>query len=229
MGTLVTAKLDNSIATITMDDGKVNALSPDMFAQVNAALDEAADARAVVLSGRPGVFSAGFDLKVLQTRGPEAVGMIRAGFELSVRLLTFPAPVLVACTGHAIAMGSFLLVSADYRIGADGPYKITANEVSIGMTIPVAAIEACRQRLSPAYLSRALTLAEVFPPAEAAAAGFLDLVVPEPDLAEAAAAAAGRMAALDRAAHAATKLRVRGPVVAAMRADLEATGAGIKF
>ncbi|HEX3489811.1 MAG TPA: crotonase/enoyl-CoA hydratase family protein [Streptosporangiaceae bacterium] len=229
MGTLVTTKWDNSVATITMDDGKVNALSPDMFAQVNAALDQAADTAAVVLSGRPGVFSAGFDLRVLQARGPEAEGMVRAGFELAVRLLTFPAPVLIACTGHAIAMGSFLLVSADYRIGADGPYKITANEVSIGMTIPGAAIEACRQRLTPAYLSRALTLAEVFPPAAAAAAGFLDLVVPEADLAEAAAAAAGRLAALDRAAHAATKLRVRGPVVAAMRADLEATGAGVRF
>jgi enoyl-CoA hydratase len=228
MGTLVTTGWDDSIATITMDDGKVNALSPDMFAQVNAALDKAADAAVVVLAGRPGVFSAGFDLRVLQARGPEAAGMVRAGFELAVRLLTFPAPVLIACTGHAIAMGSFLLLSGDYRIGADGPYKITANEVSIGMTIPVAAVEVCRQRLSPAYLSRALTLAETFPPAAATAAGFLDLVVPASELADAAAAAAGRLAALDRAAHAATKLRVRGPVVAAMRADLEATGAGIR-
>ena len=228
MGTLVTSRLDNSIATITMDDGKVNALSPDMLAQVNAALDDAADAAVVVLTGRPGVLSAGFDLRILQARGPDAEGMIRGGFELAVRLLTFPAPVVIACTGHAIAMGSFLLLSADYRIGADGPYKITANEVAIGMTIPVAAIEICRQRLSPAYLSRALTLAETFPPAEAVAAGFLDLVVPGPELADAAMAAATRLAALDRAAHAATKLRVRGAAAAAIQADLQATGAGLR-
>ena len=164
MGTLVTSRLDHSIATITLDDGKVNVLSPDMLGQVNAALDEAADAAVVVLTGRPGVFSAGFDLRVLQARDAAAEGMIRGGFELAARLLTFPAPVLIACTGHAIAMASFLLLSADYRIGADGPYKITANEVAIGMTIPVAAIEICRQRLSPAHLSRALTLAETFPP-----------------------------------------------------------------
>jgi enoyl-CoA hydratase len=228
MGTLVTSRLDNSIATITLDDGKVNVLSPDMLDQVNTALDEAADAAVVVLTGRPGVFSAGFDLRVLQARDEAADRMIRGGFELAARLLTFPAPVLIACTGHAIAMGSFLLLSADYRIGAEGPYKITANEVAIGMSIPVAAIEICRQRLSPAHLSRALTLAETFPPAEAAAAGFLDLVVPEPELADAAAAAASRLAALDRTAHAATKLRVRGATVAAIRADLEATSAGLR-
>lgn len=227
MGTLVTSRLDNSIATITLDDGKVNVLSPDMLDQVNAALDEAADAAAVVLTGRPGIFSAGFDLRVFQADQKEAERMVRGGFELAVRLLTFPAPVVAACPGHAIAMAAFLLLSADYRIGAEGPYKITANEVSIGMTIPAAAIEICRHRLNPAYLSRTLTLAESFPPAAAAAAGFLDLVVPGPDVADAAAAAAGRLAELDRAAHAATKLRLRGPVVAAMRADLEATGAGI--
>jgi enoyl-CoA hydratase len=228
MGTLVTSRLDNSIATITLDDGKVNVLSPDMLDQVNTALDEAADAAVVVLTGRPGVFSAGFDLRVLQARDEAADRMIRGGFELAARLLTFPAPVLIACTGHAIAMGSFLLLSADYRIGAEGPYKITANEVAIGMSIPVAAIEICRQRLSPTHLSRALTLAETFPPAEAAAAGFLDLVVPEPELADAAAAAASRLAALDRAAHAVTKLRVRGATAAAIRADLEATSAGLR-
>jgi enoyl-CoA hydratase len=200
-----------------------------MFSQLNAALDDAAEAAVVVLTGRPGVFSAGFDLRVLQTRDDAAEGMIRSGFELAARLLTFPAPVVVACTGHAIAMGSFLLLSADYRIGADGPYKIMANEVAIGMTIPAAAIEICRQRLSPVCLSRALNLAEAFPPAAAAVAGFLDLVVPEPDLADAALAAAGRLAMLDRAAHATTKRRVRGPAVAGIRADLEATGAGIRL
>ena len=229
MGTLVTTRIENSIATITMDDGKVNALSPDMLGQVGAALDEAeaATAAVVVLTGRPGVFTAGFDLGVLQARGPEAEAMIRGGFELAARLLSFPAPVIIACTGHAVAMGSFLLLSGDYRIGADGPYKIMANEVAIGMAVPVAAIEVCRQRLAPAQLSRALTLAETFPPAEAALAGFLDLVVPEAELADATAAAARRLAALDRAAHTTTKLRLRAATVAAIRADLEAAAAGL--
>ncbi len=105
-----------------MDDGKVNALSMAMFGEVNAALDRAGQAGAtVVLAGREGIFSARFDLTVLRAGGPQAAALVQAGFELSARLLAFPAPVVVACTGHAVAMGAFLLLSGDFRIGAAGP------------------------------------------------------------------------------------------------------------
>jgi len=128
MTELVSYAFDGKVATITMDDGKVNVLSPAMQAELNAALDQAeADQAVVLLTGRPGVFSAGFDLAVLQGRGDEAGTMVLGGFELSLRLLGFARPVVVACTGHAIAMGSFLLLSGDYRLGADARYKITAN------------------------------------------------------------------------------------------------------
>src|SRR5262245_55828281 len=111
--------LTDRIATITMDDGKVNALSPAMLAAVDEALDAAqqSDAMAVVLAGRPGRFSAGFDLGVLTAGGPDAEHMLRAGFELAERLLSFPRPVVIACTGHAVAMGSFLVCAGDYRVG----------------------------------------------------------------------------------------------------------------
>ena len=170
MGTLVSYQLTDSVATITMDDGKVNAASPQMLAELGKAFDRAgADQAVVVLAGRPGVFSAGFDLPVLRAGGTAASAMVRAGFELAGRLLSFPAPVLIACTGHAVALGSFLLLSGDYRLGAAGPYKITANEVAIGLTMPQVAIEICRQRLTPAFFTRAVTLAEVFPPDDAVA------------------------------------------------------------
>jgi len=179
MGTLVSYQLEGSIATITMDDGKVNALSVQMLTELGAALDRAtADRAVVVLTGRDGLFSAGFDLAVLRGGGSDASGMLRAGFELAERLLSFPTPVLIACTGHAVAMGVFLLLSGDYRVGAAGPYKITANEVAIGLTMPRAAVEICRQRLTPAHFNRAVVLAEVFSPDDAVAAGFLDRVVP---------------------------------------------------
>ena len=128
------------VAAITMDDGKVNALSPAMLAALNDALDRAEDneVAAVVLAGRPGRFSAGFDLGVLRGGGAEAEGMLKSGFELAERLLAFPLPVVLACTGHAITMGSFLVLSADYRIGAAGDFKIQANEVAIGLTMPYA-------------------------------------------------------------------------------------------
>src|SRR6185503_10431701 len=135
MGTLVSYQLDGSVATITMDDGKVNALSLQMLTELGAALDRAtADRAVVVLTGRDGIFSAGFDLKVLRAGGPDAWAMLRGGFELAERILSFPTPVLIACTGHAIAMAVFLLLSGDYRVGVDGPYKINANEVAIGLT-----------------------------------------------------------------------------------------------
>ena len=168
MGTLVSYRHEDSVAAITMDDGKVNALSVQMLAELNGALDRAAADRAVVvLSGRPGVFSAGFDLPVLRAGGSPAIAMLREGFELAERMLSFPIPVAIACTGHAVAMGAFLLLSGDYRVGAAGPYKLAANEVAIGLTMPRAAIELLRQRLAPAHFNRAVTLAEPFSPENA--------------------------------------------------------------
>jgi enoyl-CoA hydratase len=211
-------ELDDAVATITMDDGKVNALSPDMLAAVEAALDRAAeDGTVVVLRGREGTFSAGFHLPTLRAGGPEATGMIRSGFELAARLLAFPRPVVVACTGHAVAMASFLLLSGDLRIGAAGSFRIVANEVAIGLTMPRAAIELCRQRLTPAAFSRTVLLSEPFSPDEAVAAGFLDRVVEPAVLDEAARSAAAALAALDPAAHRASKLRAREATLAAIR------------
>jgi len=222
MGTLVSYRLDDSVATITMDDGKVNVLSPALFAELGAALGRAeADRAVVVLTGRPGVFSAGFDLTILRSGGAASADLLRAGFELAVRLLAFPTPVVVACPGHAVAMGAFLVLSGDYRIGARGAYKLTANEVAIGITMPRAAVEICRQRLIPACLSRAVGLAEVFSPDNAVDAGFLDRVVPPAELAQAAAAVAAELTTLDLDAHAATKLRARQQTLAALREAID--------
>ena len=222
MSNLVSYHQAAATATISMDDGKVNALSPQMFGELNSALDQAEAAGVtVILAGREGVFSAGFDLGVLRAGGPQATALVRSGFELSARLLEFPAPVVVACTGHAIAMGVFLLLSGDFRLGAAGPYRITANEVAIGLTMPRPAIEICRQRLAPAHFNRALILADVYAPDGAVAAGFLDRVVTPAELGPAAQAAADQLARLDMAAHAATKRRIRQPVAEAIRAALE--------
>src|SRR5262245_27428807 len=126
MSNLVGYALEDAVATITMDDGKVNVMSPSMATALNTALDRAeADRAVVLLTGRTGVFSAGFDLGVLRAGGSEAAAMVRAGFELAERVLSFPLPVVIACPGHAVAMGVFLLLSGDYRVGVAGPYKIT--------------------------------------------------------------------------------------------------------
>jgi enoyl-CoA hydratase len=220
---MVSYYCDDAIATITIDDGKVNALSVAVLAELNAALDQAErDDAVVILAGRDGVFSAGFDLPVLRGRGPDALAMLRAGFELAARLLAFPRPVVIACTGHAVAMGVFLLLCGDYRVGATGPYKITANEVAIGLTMPRAAVEICRQRLTPAHFNRAVVLAETFSPADAVAAGFLDRTAGASSVPEVARGVAAQLATLDRSAHEATKRRARAQALSAIRSAIDA-------
>ena len=220
---MVDYELADGVATIRMDDGKVNALSPTMLRAVGEAVDRAeADGAAIVLAGREGRFSAGFDLSVLNAGGDGATAMLRAGFETSLRLLSFPRPVVVAVTGHAIAMGSFLVLSGDHRIGiAGGGFRIHANEVMIGLTMPRAAIEICRQRLTPAGVERAVVLAEPFTHEEAIGVGFLDRVVDGDVVAAAQETAATFAAGLDGRAHALTKRRTREAMLGALRTAID--------
>ena len=214
----VSYESDGGVATITMDDGKVNALSPDMQAEINAALDKAeADGAVVLLTGNQKALSAGFDLSIISTPGPESIAMLRGGFELSTRLLSFPTPVVIAASGHAIAMGFFLLLSGDYRIGVDRPVKLVANEVAIGMTLPWAAVEITRHRLTPNAFQRMLNTAEPIVPSEAVAAGVLDAVVAENELMDAAREVATRFTSLNMDAHRGTKARVRQQMLKAIR------------
>ncbi len=230
MSDIVAYKLEQPICTITLDDGKVNCLSPQMLDEINAALDRAEkDGAAVVLAGRQGKFSAGFDLAVVGRGGNEAVDMLIGGFRLAERLLSFPMPVVIACTGHALAMGSFLLLSVDYRIGADGAHKIGANEVSIGMTMPRFGVEICRQRLAPAHFHRAVITAEIYSPAGAVEAGFLDQVVPADELIAAARDKATALAGLSMPAHTATKLRAREKALQAVGDAIEADEAELRL
>jgi enoyl-CoA hydratase len=219
---LVTYTLDGAVATITMDDGKANSLSPTMLAALNSALDRAAaDNAVVVLTGREGRFSAGFDLGVLRAGGSEAHGMLMGGFRLCERLLSFPLPTVAACNGHAIAAGSFLLLSCDVRLGAAGAFKIGANEVAIGLTMPYTAIELMRQRLNPRFFSRCALTAEILAPDDAVLAGFLDQTVPAAEVLVDALELAIGFAKLDLKAHAASKQRVRETTFAAVRKAIE--------
>ncbi len=206
----VSYELAGRVATIVLDDGNRNVISPQMLQEINEALDRAEkDKAVVVLTGREDVFSAGFDLNILKRGVLDAFKMLCGGFELSARLLAFPMPVVIACNGHAIAMGAFLLLSGDYRIGSAGPFRIVTNEVAIGLTMPFSGIEICRQRLAPAHFVRAAILAEDYTPETAVEAGFLDRVVPAEDLMPEAIATATRLAELDANAHDRTKSRTR--------------------
>ena len=165
MPELVTYRRADLVSTITMDDGKVNVFSIAMLRELHGAFDQAErDGTVVLLSGRPGCFSAGFDLGVFQGPPEDALVMLRLGATLAERILSFPSPVAVACTGHAFPAGAFLLMAADTRIGADGPFKLGLNEVRIGLTLPWFAIVLARHRLSPAHFDHAAVTGTMFDP-----------------------------------------------------------------
>lgn len=211
MTNLVSYSLTQKVATLTLRNGKVNALSHEVFNAFNAALDQAEqDQAVVVISGQPGIFSAGYDLKQMGTSMEAASALVKVGSTFCRRLLSFPTPVLAACTGHAIAKGAFILLSADFRLGVEGPFKLGLNEVAIGMTMHHAGIELARNRLSPAHFQRAVVNAEMFSPQGAVTAGFLDALVPADQVLVQAQEEAAKMAAtLNMRAHHQTKLKAR--------------------
>lgn len=209
------------VATIRIDDGKRNALSPEVLRGIYAALDRAESDRAtVILTGREAVFSAGFDLNVMKRGGANAIRMLRSGYALTARVMAYPHPVIAACNGHSFAMGVFLMLSADYVIGSRGDFRISANEVAIGLTMPRVAAAMLKHRLGPAAFQRAVVLSEQFNPESALGAGFFDELVAPGDLMARAGFHAAEFAKLDERAHTASKRRIRASLIRRIRFSL---------
>ena len=216
-------ELRDSVAVITMDDGKANALSLAVIEALHACLDRAErEAAAVLLTGRDRRLSGGFDLSVMTSSVENMRTLVTAGAELLMRLYLFPRPVVVACNGHALAMGALLLLVADARIGADGDFKIGLNEVSIQMPLPVFGMELARARLSKRHFTAAVTQARIYDPQRAVDAGYLDATAPPQQLYNVAFAAARQLAVLPNPAFSSTKERERGATAKFIRDTLEA-------
>ncbi|TBU88491.1 crotonase/enoyl-CoA hydratase family protein [Phytopseudomonas dryadis] len=222
MSDLISYRLDDGIATLTLSNGKVNAISPEVIAAFNGALDQATQDKAIViLTGQPGILSGGYDLKVM-TSGPQnAIDLVAAGSTLARRMLAHPYPIIVACPGHAVAKGAFLLLSSDYRIGVDGPYSIGLNEVQIGMTMHHVGIELARDRLRKSAFHRSVINGEMFDPQGAVDAGFFDKVVPAEQLLPTALAVAQQMKKINMNAHRNTKLKVRAALLETLDKAIE--------
>lgn len=210
MTDLVNYQLNDGVATITISNGKANALSHEVFEALNTALDRAEQDKAVViLTGQPGIFSGGYDLKEMQKGPKEATALVTVGSKFTRRLSAFPFPVISACSGHAIAKGAFVMLSVDYRIGIQGSFKLGLNEVAIGMTMHHAGLEIARHRLVPSHFYRSVVNAEIYNPDGAIEAGFLDEAV-EPDALMARAnEVAQQFKQLNMKAHAQTKVKAK--------------------
>ena len=215
--------LRDGVAVVTLDDGKVNALSPAVLAALHECFDRAErEAKAVLLTGRDRRLSGGFDLQYMMKSPDAARELVGAGAHLLLRMYMFPRPVVVACTGHAIAAGAILLLVADLRIGATGDFKIGLNEVAIQMTLPLFAMELARARLSKRHFTTAATQAKLFDPPAAVDAGFLDVTAAPDVLFRVAFDEARRLSALPDPAFRNTKERERAAIFAHIRETLDA-------
>ena len=193
----VSLKSEGDVSIIQMDDGKVNVFSPDMIENFNNILDQVpTDKGAMMIIGREGMFSAGFDLKVMMSSPENAAAMVKNGFKLLMRVFTFPRPVVAACSGHAIALGAFLLCSCDHRIGCKGEFKIGANELRNNMIVPTPILELAKFRLIKSHKQRALLYAEMYSIEDAVAPGYLDEVTDHDQLFDLALAKAKDLATL---------------------------------
>ena len=218
----ISVEVENNVLTITLNNGKVNAISHQVISEINTALDQAEQENSVViLTGQAGVFSGGYDLKTMKASSDLAISLVTEGSKLARRMLAFPTPIIAACTGHAVAKGAFLLLSCDYRIGCAGDFKIGLNEVAIGMTMHNAGIEIARNRIPSNYLTRSVINAELFAPQTAVLAGFLDQVVDESQLMSTAQAVAKKMLTLNMSAYHGTKLKERQAILAALDTSIE--------
>jgi len=229
MNTLVRYDLHNDVATLRMDDGKANVMNIAMLTALNEALDQAErQAKVVVLYGREGSFSGGFDLSVFKRGGPDVQTMLEMGVRLCARLVHFPLPVIAACTGHAVALGAILLLSCDLRIGVDAGARFHINEVRIGMVLPRIAVEVCRRKLAPAPFHAATTLGIPLTPASALLAGFVDELVPAYAMKDAVQRHCMDLVQLNSASFAANKRRINAQWIEPMAIALEADIAEFK-
>lgn len=219
---VLTYTLEGKTAVVRMDDGKANALSDAMIdALVNALARAEKEASAIVLTGRPERFCAGFDLKVMMSGPENAKALLVRGSDLLMKLYGASIPLVIACTGHALAGGALVLLTGDVRFGASGAYRIGLNEVSIGMPVPVLAMELARDRLVGSELARATLMAQIYSPDEAARVGYLDAVAPADEVLARAKEEAARLGGLSRGAYTATKVRLRGKTIAHIHATLD--------
>ncbi len=216
----LTVSQHGRVLLVTMDDGRANAVSTTLSSAVRAEIARAeADPAigAVVVAGRPGRFSGGFDLGVI--RGGDAAAirtMVDGGGALVREAYGARVPVVAACTGHAVAAGALILLGCDHRVGPDADVKIGLNEVAIGLTLPPWALAIAVERLSKRHLQASVVNAQLYDGRGAVEAGFLDAVVPADEVVTAALARAEALAELDPAAYAATVAALRGPTLERM-------------
>ncbi len=207
-------------AILTMVHGKANAFDLELSEALTNAFDDCgrSRARAVVITARGSIFSAGVDLLRVMSGGASYLDVflptVSRTFET---VFTFPKPVVAAVNGHAFAGGCILACAADSRLMARGPGRIGVPELLVGVPFPTVPLEIIRHAVAPQHLQSLVYSGDTFLADAALDRGLVDVVVDADRLLDAAIDAAEKLAALPPAAFAMTKNQLREPALARMR------------
>ena len=219
----VSLNISDDIALITMDDGKANAVSNTMLEALEHALNEAEQkAEAVVLAGRPGLFCAGFDLKIMKGGSDEDRAALgdRGGWIVH-RLYSFPKPTIAAATGHGIALGALFLLGCDVRVGALGNYHFGLNETAINLPLPIFGLELAEARLARDRMVEAVLQARLYQAKEAVTVGYLDHAVTQDKVIAESTNIARELAAIPSEAYNENKQLMRRQTLSTIAASLK--------
>lgn len=210
-----TTSTQNGIAVVQMHHGKANALDVEMCHAVSDELEQLGrDVRAAVITGTGRIFSAGVDLVRLSSESDDYTrAFLPALDRLFLTLFQFPRPLIAAINGHAIAGGCIVACAADYRVMAEGTFKIGVPELTVGVPFPPSALETLRFAAPDRYVQEMTSGERIYSPSEAASHGLVHSVVPPEELANASTAEAERLANLQPQAFSLTKAMLRRPVV----------------
>lgn len=213
--------LKNGIAKISFDNGKANPLSLELATDIMSALERAKEeAKVVLICGNPGMFSAGFDLKVLAQGMDAAQPMLDQGMIMLEKLYSHPQPVVTACEGHCVGMGVFIMLSADYRVGAEGEFSIRLPETAINMPFTTNLKIIAKTHIDPRHHARAIIQSRPYSPVSAAEIGMLDEVVAADKVMDQALMRANELLALPSDQYAKNKLNIRSDEIDAIRESL---------
>jgi len=213
---MVTLSVENNIAVLTLSHPPANAFDPEFMEAILGGLDEveSSEARALVVTGERNVFSAGADLfSVLEAKRDDIARGVETMSTLFSRLFRFPKPTVAAVNGHAIAGGSVLTCACDYRVAAEGDYRLGFSELAVGVPFPAWALEILRFGVGWKHARDLTLMARTVSVDQALAMGIVDEVVKPEELMERATRAAQRLARVPSGSYAVTKRALIAPAV----------------